>query len=184
MSQTQTLLDDVPAPIERAPRFYGKYRGSVVNNVDPMRIGRIQAQVPDVLGVTPSSWALPCFPSAGRQAGSYVVPQVGAGVWIEFEGGDPDRPIWVGGWFANAAEVPALGQLVPPGLETFQYATTGQYAVSISDVPGSGGFLVKSPTGAIFQVNDTGIVISNGKGASIALVGPTTTINAGALTVT
>ena len=38
-----------------ARRYYGKYRGVVVDNIDPLQIGRILAQVPDVLGETVSS---------------------------------------------------------------------------------------------------------------------------------
>lgn len=174
----------ITRPPDQAQRFYGKYRATVVNNVDPMRRGRIQVQCPDVLGPIPSSWALPAFPTAGRQAGVYAVPQMGSGVWVEFEAGDPDSPIWSGAWYASAAEVPALAQAVPPGLDTFVVQTTGQHGLSISDVPGSGGILLKSPTGALIQVSDVGITISNGKGASIVLAGPTVTVNAGALTVT
>jgi len=167
-----------------ARRFYGKYRGTVFNNIDPLRRGRITVQCPDVLGPIPSSWALPCFPTAGRQAGVYAVPQLNSGVWVEFEGGDPDRPIWSGAWYASAAEVPALAQAVPPGLDTFIVQTTGQCTLAMSDVPGTGGILLKTLTGALIQVNDVGITLSNGKGASIILAGPTVTVNAGALVVT
>ena len=40
--------------------FYGKYRGIVTNIKDPLKMGRIKARVPDVLGEEPSGWALPC----------------------------------------------------------------------------------------------------------------------------
>jgi hypothetical protein len=87
-------------------RFFGKYRGVVINNIDPAQIGRIQVQVPDVLGVVPSSWALPSVPcNLPKRAGS-ALPKVGAGVWVEFEGGDLRRPIWTGCFFASAAETP------------------------------------------------------------------------------
>lgn len=79
-------------------KFYGKYRGTVVNNLDPMQLGRIQVMVPDVFGLSISSWAMPCVPIAGKQQGIFVLPQVGSGVWIEFEQGEPDYPIWVGGF--------------------------------------------------------------------------------------
>lgn len=95
-------------------RYYGKYRGTVINNIDPEQRGRIMAMVPDVLGMTPSSWALPCVPMAGKQQGVFMVPQLGSGVWIEFEQGNPDYPIWVGGFWGVAAEVPALALAPPP----------------------------------------------------------------------
>ena len=84
-------------------QFLGKYRGTVVNNVDPMQMGRLQAIVPDVTSLLPTSWALPCVPMAGPQAGQFVVPPVGAAVWMEFEQGDPDYPIWTGCFWGMAA---------------------------------------------------------------------------------
>lgn len=77
--------------------YYGKYRATVVNNVDPLGQGRLLLTIPDVKGFLPSTWALPCVPFAGPMMGAYVVPPpIGAGVWVEFEQGDPDYPIWVG----------------------------------------------------------------------------------------
>lgn len=92
--------------------FYGKYRGLVINNQDPMNQGRLQAMVPEVLGEIPSGWAVPCSPYAGTQAGFFAIPPIGAGVWIEFEAGDPSRPIWVGGWW-GVAEVPMKPMGIP-----------------------------------------------------------------------
>jgi len=66
-------------------KYYGKYRGMVLNNVDPMQMGRIMAMVPDVSSLLPSSWCMPCVPAAGLQAGVLAVPSIGAGVWVEFE---------------------------------------------------------------------------------------------------
>ena len=87
-------------------RFYGKYRGVVSDNNDAEKLGRIRAHVPEVLGAQiESPWALPCAPYTGPDQGLFVVPEVGAGVWIEFEAGDPARPIWSGGWWA-ASEAP------------------------------------------------------------------------------
>ena len=166
-------------------RYYGKYRGTVINNVDPMRLGRIQVQVPDVHGVVPSTWAMPCVPSSGIQNGMIWLPMIGAGVWVEFEQGNPDYPIWVGGWWGSAAEVPALTQIAPPGVSALVIQTALQNGVMVSDVPGpTGGIMLKSPLGASIIVNDTGIYIQNGKGASITLIGPTVTVNTGALVVT
>jgi hypothetical protein len=101
-TETSAALDALE---EQADRFYGKYRGIVLNNLDPTQTGRLQAMVPEVLGEVPSGWALPCQPFTGTNAGLYAVPQPGAGVWIEFEAGDTSRPIWSGGWWA-AGEAP------------------------------------------------------------------------------
>lgn len=109
MSASTANLDALE---QQADRFYGKYRGLVVDNLDPTQTGRIKAMVPEVLGEVPSSWALPCQPFAGTGAGLYAVPQPGAGVWIEFEAGEASRPIWTGGWWA-AGEVPMDEQQTP-----------------------------------------------------------------------
>lgn len=174
-----TMLD----PVTQTVKYYGKYRGVCLNNVDPMMQGRIMVSVPDVGNALPSSWAMPCFPVTGIQNGVFTTPPVGAGVWVEFEQGDPDRPIWVGGYYA-AADVPAAARLVPPGLSGFTFQTTLQNSITISDTPGpTGGILIKTTTGAMIAVNDIGITITNGKGATITMVGPAVDINAGALTV-
>ncbi|MEZ4559175.1 MAG: phage baseplate assembly protein V [Caldilineaceae bacterium] len=164
--------------------YYGKYRGTVVNNVDPMKLGRIQAMVPDVSGFSPTSWAMPCVPLAGIQSGFYTVPVIGSGVWIEFEQGNPDYPIWAGCFWGTAAEIPALAQLVPPAVPGIALQTPLQNGILISDVPGpTGGIMLKCATGAMILVNDVGITISNGKGATIVMAGPAVTINNGALAV-
>ncbi len=164
--------------------FYGKYRGTVVLNVDPEQRGRIMVQVPDVTGPLLSSWAMPCVPVAGINMGIFTVPPIGAGVWIEFERGDPDYPIWVGGYWGSAAEVPVLARTVPPALAGITLQTTAKNGVVISDTPGpTGGILIQTSTGAMISVSDIGIVISNGKGAVINMTGPTVDINLGALTI-
>lgn len=164
--------------------YFGKYRATCLNNVDPMMLGRIQVIVPDVSSVLPSSWAMPCLPAVGIQSGVVTVPVIGSGVWVEFERGDPDYPIWVGGFWGSAAEVPALALTVPPGVPGLTYQTPLQNGITINDVPGpTGGIMIKTALGATLIVNDTGIIIQNGKGASITMVGPTVTINNGALTV-
>lgn len=166
-------------------RYYGKYRGVVLNNIDPMNKGRVQVQVSDVLGLSISSWALPCFPFTGRQMGMWALPQIGAGVWVEFEQGNPDYPIWTGGWFGDASEVPAMALAAPPVTPNIVIQSQAQNTIMVSDLPGpTGGILLKSVSGAMISINEVGITISNGQGATIMLNGPTVTINQGALVVT
>jgi len=175
---------DVVAERPTVQRYYGKYRGTVVNNVDPMQIGRIQAIVPDVSGLVPTSWAMPCLPGAGINTGFFTVPQIGSGVWMEFEQGDADRPIWVGGYWGTPAERPVLSQTVPPAVNGFTIQTTLKNGIVVSDVPGpTGGIMIQTTTGAMISVSDVGIVISNGKGAIINMVGPSVDVNVGALTI-
>jgi uncharacterized protein involved in type VI secretion and phage assembly len=165
-------------------QYLGKFRGVVVNHVDPLQVGRLQVTVPDVT-LAPSTWAMPCFPFGGMQAGAWMIPNPGTGVWVEFEQGDPDFPIWTGCWYGSAAEVPALAHAAPPVTPPIVLQTQGQTTLMLSDVPGpQGGILLKTTTGALISVNETGIVISNGKGATISMIGPTIALNQTALTVT
>ena len=170
-------------------KFYGKYRGTVTNNVDPMFRGRLLVQVPDVLGLAPSSWAEPCVPLAGPSGpamGVYLVPPIGAGVWIEFEQGDPNFPIWVGCRWGAQSDIPTMALAGNPADPNIVIQSLLQHLVMISDMPptpATGGIILKSTTGAMIVVNDSGIYISNGKGASLTMVGPTVTINNGALVV-
>jgi len=166
-------------------RYFGKYRGTVINNIDPEQRGRILVMVPDVMGLLPSTWAEPCMPLAGMQSGVFLVPTIGSGVWVEFEQGEPDYPIWSGGRWGSSAEVPSLALAGNPASPNMVFQTTGQNSLVISDLPGpTGGLMLKSTTGASIIVNDTGIYIQNGRGAAITLVGPTIDINNGALTIT
>lgn len=169
-------------------KLLGKFRGTVINTVDPMMMGRIQAIVPDSGTLVPTSWAMPCVPIAGVQSGAFMIPQIGSNVWIEFEQGNPDYPIWCGGFWGSAADVPALAQVPPAPLQNIGFQTfAGQHLMMVSDAPPTpvtGGIVLKSLTGAMIVVNDSGIYINNGKGACITLIGPVVDVNLGALTVT
>ena len=77
-------------------KLYGKYRGQVDANVDPLRLGRVRVSSAAALGDGVVKWAMPCVPAAPPGVGFTMLPPVGASVWVEFEGGDPDYPIWSG----------------------------------------------------------------------------------------
>jgi uncharacterized protein involved in type VI secretion and phage assembly len=165
-------------------RYYGKYRGTVVNNVDPMQKGRCQVLVPDVSNVMLSSWAMPSLPMGGMQMGMFTVPPIGAGVWVEFEQGDADYPIITGGFWGTVAEIPTMAQMIPPSVPGITLQTPLQNGINVSDVPGpTGGILLMTASGATISISDAGITISNGRGAVISMIGNTVDINGGALTI-
>jgi hypothetical protein len=114
-------------------RFYGKYRGTVAVNIDPLGQGRLKAFVPAVLGETMSGFALPAAPYAGTGAGFFTVPPIGAGVWIEFEAGEPSRPIWSGCWWGSA-EAPSDEKGVPATQTTKILRTEFGLIVSLDDL--------------------------------------------------
>ena len=140
--------------------------------------------VPDVLGAFPSTWALPCVPLAGIKNGFYALPLIGSGVWIEFEQGDPDFPIWVGCFWGSATETPPLAKIVPPAVPGITLQSFLGHGLVISDLPGpTGGILLKCASGASISISDLGIVLDNGRGACVKLIGATVDVNNQALTV-
>jgi hypothetical protein len=164
-------------------QYWGKYRGTVFNNVDPEFRGRILAMVPDVSALLPTSWALPCVPMATIQGGTFVVPRMGDAVWIEFEHGDPDYPIWVGGYWSPTT-APALGKLANPATPPIILQTVLQNALVVSDTPippmiAPGVMMMGGPASYI-AVSPAGIQIF---APQIQITGMTI-INEGALTVT
>lgn len=161
--------------------YYGKYRGKVVANLDPMQQGRVQVSCPSVLGDCRLPWAMPCSPYAGPSVGFFAVPPVDADVWVEFEGGDPDRPI-LAGCFWLTGQVPAQ-----PALASTKMLKTDGVTLTINDLPGAGGVTleVSAPAVAIpmkIALTSAGIEISTGN-ASIKLDPVSVSVNGGALRV-
>jgi hypothetical protein len=162
-------------------QFLGKYRGVVTNNVDPKFLGRVQVSVPAVLGSGRLSWAMPCTPYAGAQVGLFLVPPVGANVWVEFEAGDPDYPI-LAGCFWGDGEAPAS-----PAAPTMKVLKTDGVTLTLSDAPGGGGFTLEVnppavPTPMKIMLSKSGIELTNGSSV-IKLGQASVSINNGALEV-
>ena len=161
--------------------FFGKYRGKVEGNVDPLQQGRVQVSVPAVLGDGRMSWAMPCSPYAGSQVGLFTIPPVGANVWVEFEAGSPDYPIW-SGCFWGVGEVPAS-----PAIADKKVLKTGAVTFELSDVPGGGGLTIEVAPPAVatqlkIVMNSSGIELTNGS-SSIKLTPASVSVNNGALEV-
>ena len=92
-------------------RFYGKYRGYITDNMDPLGLGRIKAKVPKILKDEKTGWCLPCMPyGGGADRGFFMIPEINSSVWIEFEGGDPSYPIWTGTWWGSPESTGGIGE--------------------------------------------------------------------------
>jgi uncharacterized protein involved in type VI secretion and phage assembly len=158
--------------------YYGKYRGKIENNVDPLQQGRVQISCPAVLGDGQLSWAMPSAPYAGNGVGFFMVPPLGANVWVEFEGGDPDYPI-CGGCFWASGEAPAA-----PAVAEMKVIKTDGATITLNDLPGAGGITIETTQGLKITMNAGGIEITTGQGASVKLSGPQISLNNGAMEVT
>jgi len=142
--------------VREGERRFGKYRGVVADNGDPLELGRVKVKVPSVLDDGTTPWALPAAPF-----GLFAVPPVGAGVWIEFEAGDPASPIWSGAWWESAADVPL------PGKVTLR--TAAGHAITLDDAPGSAGVTVQARNGAKVVLRDQRIEITPTSGTRLVL---------------
>ena len=165
---------------ENGGAFYGKYRGVVTDNNDPLKKGRIRATVPDVYGAGESGWAKPAAPFSGNQMGFFAVPDVHADVWIEFEHGDKDYPIWSGCWWGEESE---MSSALDPEHPKVLIRTKGGHSILLDDEAGGAGITLETSGGQKIVMNDDGIEITNGQGASIKLSNNKVSINGNALEV-
>ena len=161
--------------------FFGKYRGVVTSIEDPLKIGRIRAHVPDVLGDFESGWAMPCAPFGGKGMGFFALPTVNAGVWIEFEHGDPDYPIWSGCWWGSQEELPDEAQQ-----ESYKKVVikTDQKNIIVLDDSGNGEITIQTSGNQKIVLNSTSVKIDNAADATIELSGSKVAVNDDALEVT
>jgi type VI secretion system (T6SS) baseplate-like injector VgrG len=170
-------------------KFFGKYRGVVQMNADPELRGRIVVMVADVLGLVPSTWALPCLPNAGQSSGVHVIPAIGANVWVEFEHGDPNKPIWTGCFWGSTMEVPIapMPQANPILPSDVVVQTVAQNTIVVSGDPVTGITLSCGPpllpTSPRITISPAGIMITDGKGGSINIMAGVVAINELALVV-
>jgi uncharacterized protein involved in type VI secretion and phage assembly len=160
------IEDIVARLIERVEgRYHGKYRGRVTDNDDPDNLGRVKATVPRLLGDKETGWALPAFAYGGAtEQGLFAVPDVGAGVWIEFEGGELSYPIWTGTWYTSGA----IPESATPGQKVFK--TKSAHKIVLDDDAGS---IEITDTNGNSVTMDAGVVkISAGTALKIVVEAP------------
>jgi len=149
----ESMLVDIAETMRS--RYYGKYRGVVVDVNDPQKMGRITANVPEVLQEIASPWALPAAPFAGPDHGLVLIPEVGDGVWIEFEAGDISRPIWTGGWWDD-------GEMPTPADTQVRVLATKTKQKIVLDDQAKEIYLLQS-NGAEIKMTDNDITLTIGQ---------------------
>lgn len=165
------------APYDKASqqRYFGKYRGRVLDNADPLKQGRVEVEVEAIAKNESLGWALPCLPYAGNGHGFYMIPEVDALVWVEFEAGNLSHPIWVGCFWA-ADQLPEGAE---PGV--FMLATAAGNSFKISDKDNR--IEIGTAGGALITIEDDSITIDSG-GTKIVLDSSAVNVNDGSLEVT
>ena len=179
-------LEKVVANLARKvqQRYYGKYRGLVVDNADPEQLGRLKLQIPSVLGEeVVTGWAMPCVPYGGdANQGFLFIPEVDAGVWVEFEEGDLEFPIWVGTFWSKPggnSELPKpndpdgseQGSVQnPPTLKIIK--TKKGHTIQFEDADGKEMVtIVEATNGNVVTMNKDGIKITDSTGSFIEMKG-------------
>lgn len=161
-------------------RFFGKYRALVTDNNDPEGRGRLQVQVPNVMGEQ-LIWALPCVSYAGDGVGFYAMPPLGSGCWVEFEGGDPSYPIWVGCFWSDG-EIDSAD--ASPNIKFWK---TDAVTLRIDEEAGT--LTIETSDGTVVKIGDGEVKIeaseinADANGATLKLSSSGLDVNQGALTV-
>lgn len=146
-------------------RFFGKYAGIVTDTDDPRAVGRLRARIPEVLGEdVVSGWAMPSTPAGGgANRGFFALPDVGDTVWIEFEGGDPGRPIWAGTFWGAPSSTGGQDDLG---------TASGSEAPEGADSPaGPGQNVWRTSAGHLISMDDEGgvVVMAEAAGAEVRI---------------
>ncbi len=160
------MLEDIIARLvdKVENRYYGKYRGTVIDNADPQDIGRIKASVPRLLADKETGWALPAVPYGGAgEQGGFAIPDVGAAVWIEFEGGELAFPIWTGTWWGTG-EVPEGAK---PDKKVFK--TKAGHKIVLDDTSGSEAVEVLDSNNNDVKLDSNGIAVTDANNNTVKM---------------
>ncbi|MEI7770101.1 MAG: phage baseplate assembly protein V [Chloroflexales bacterium] len=173
----EQIVANLVEKVER--RFFGKYRGFVVDNADPEHLGRLTLQVPSVLGASVvTGWALPCLPYGGAaNQGFLFIPEEKAGVWVEFEEGDLEFPIWTGTFWSKPSgdsELPKPNQADGKEASDVQDPPTRKiiktkkgHTIQLEDVNGDEMIIIYEGVHKhIITLDTSGITITEGSGKS------------------
>jgi uncharacterized protein involved in type VI secretion and phage assembly len=151
-------------------QWFGKYQATVTDNDDPDSLGRVKVRVP-ALGDVELGWALPCVPYAGDKVGFYMIPAPDAHVWIEFEGGDPSRPIWVGGYWTS-------DQMLDDAAPDLKIIKTAAHTITLDDTDGSEKIEIKHKSGTTVTIDTSTLTITHSDGPTVTIDSSSTTIDA------
>ncbi len=137
-------------------RYYGKYRGFVVDRADPDKLGKLKLRVPSVLGEEVTGWALPCLPYGGLDnIGMSIIPEIDAQVWVEFEEGLLSHPIWVGTFWQPEQLMPT-GEDAEPTRKILR--TQSGHSIELEDKEGDEEIMITHSGGAMFKIDCNGSV--------------------------
>lgn len=164
-------MDDVVRSLaqDAETKFFGKYRGFVVDNKDPEQRARLKVTVPSVLGTSETDWALPCLPFGGlKDFGFFMVPENDAQVWVEFEEGNLTQPIWTGTFWQQQGDPPAEAAVEEPTVRLIK--TPSGHLLQFEDKSGEESVTLRHTSKAELTIDEKGTVaLTDKNGATLTL---------------
>ena len=151
-------------------RYFGKYRGLVVDNQDPENRARVTLKVPSVMGSDEiTHWAEPCLPFGGlADQGLFMVPEIDAQVWVEFEEGNVNKPIWTGTTWQQSSDVPQEAADRSPNMR--QLKTPSGHILSFDDTEGEEEIRLYHPADAELKIDPEGVIqLTDAAGAKLVM---------------
>lgn len=148
--------------LEYFHRYYGTYRAFVVDNNDPEERGRLKLKIPTIHGdQVHDYWAFPKGQYAGNGYGFLMLPKIGDAVYVVFENGDSEHPLWEHGWWAKNEMMD-----IDSYPDDFVLHTHANHRVELNNK--GNNIRIKLSEGSVIEVNDFGIsLIRNGGKVSI-----------------
>lgn len=178
---TQKSLFDSKLDGFKLKNDYPLMRGEVVANDDPFMLGRVRVRIHCIHGINGYGmkdedlpWAYPCFFNASYDSGSFIVPEVKNTVWVVFEDGDVNKPVYIGGVYGKGvSSEKAVGNT---GDSDVRYQQLGRNEVPLGTGNVKDKIIYRSPKGAMVLVREEkgyeSVIIQDQLGQSITLSSP------------
>lgn len=160
------LKDILYFGLETFGRYYSSYRGFVVENKDPLNLQRVQVMVPQITGNgVYSYWAHPKGVFSGKGYGMQIIPQKGELVWVEFESGHPEVPMYSLGYFGNNEIPPDDADLLD--VNCYWFKSPYGHTIKINDTK---KYITITTNGAEITINSAGLLSFKNKDTDMKTV--------------
>lgn len=167
------LLDLLGSEPDRRGSIHGVVTGIVTNNQDPDKLGRVRVKFPWLSDTDESWWARVAAPMAGKERGTFFLPEVDDEVLVAFEHGDPRFPYVLGALWSGAAAPVLTNEDGKNDLRVIKSRSghtivlndkDGEETIEIVDKSGKNSIVVSSKDNTITVSADADISITSKSG--------------------